>query len=77
MGSVLPTDTDVNHSFAMAAGGVISTANDLAIWIEALVTDRVLNAKYQAPWLDSLQPEDLSKPKGQKYPYGITDCYIL
>jgi len=71
-GTLLPRDyTGVNHSFAAAAGGVISTANDLATWIKALVTGRVLNAAYQRSWLDSLQPEDPSKPEGQKYGYGI------
>ena len=62
-GTLLPTDyTGVNHSFAAAAGGVISTANDLTTWIRALVAGRVLNAEYQRRWLDSLQPEDPSKP---------------
>ena len=71
-GTLLPKDyTDVNHSFAEGAGAVISTANDLATWIKALVSGRVLNAAYQRRWLDSLQPEDPSKPKGQKYGYGI------
>jgi D-alanyl-D-alanine carboxypeptidase len=71
-GTLLPKDyTDVNHSFAAAAGGVISTANDLATWIQALVAGRVLNAAYQRRWLDSLQPEDPSKPDGQQYGYGI------
>ena len=71
-GNLLPNDyTGVNHSFAAAAGGVISTANDLATWIRGLVAGRVLNAEYQRRWLDSLQPEDPSKP-GQKYGYGIS-----
>jgi CubicO group peptidase (beta-lactamase class C family) len=71
-GNLLPNDyTGVNHSFAAAAGGVISTADDLATWIRALVAGRVLNAEYQRRWLDSLQPEDPSKP-GQKYGYGIS-----
>ncbi len=49
-GTLLPNDyTDLNHSFAAAAGGVISTANDLATWIEALVAGRVLNADVSAP----------------------------
>ena len=48
-----------------------STANDLATWIRALVAGRVLNAEYQRRWLDSLKPEDPSKPEGQKYGYGI------
>ncbi len=73
-GKLLPKDfTDVNHSFAMAAGAVISTADDLASWIQALVAGRVLNAAYQRRWLDSLQPEDPSKPKGQQYGYGISE----
>jgi D-alanyl-D-alanine carboxypeptidase len=71
-GTLLPKDyTDVNHSFAAAAGGVISTANDCALWIKALVGGKVLNADYQRQWLDSLKPEDPSKPQGQKYGYGI------
>ena len=38
-GTLLPKDyTDVNHSFVEGAGAVISTANDLATWIESLVS---------------------------------------
>jgi D-alanyl-D-alanine carboxypeptidase len=71
-GTVLPKDyTDVNHSFAAAAGGVISTADELATWIQALVAGGVLDAAYQRRWLDSVQPEDPSKPDGQQYGYGI------
>ena len=71
-GTLLPKDyTDVNHSNAAAAGGVISTADDLATWIKALVGGKVFNADYQRRWFDSLQPEDPSKPRGQKYGYGI------
>jgi D-alanyl-D-alanine carboxypeptidase len=72
-GTLLPKDyTEVNHSFAAAAGGVISTSDDLAIWIKALVAGRLLDPAYQRRWLDSLKPEDPSKPEGQKYGYGIT-----
>ncbi len=71
-GTLLPTDyTDLNPSFAYFPGGVISTANDLAIWIEALVTGRVFNAAYQRRWLDSLQAKDPNMPDGQQYGYGI------
>jgi D-alanyl-D-alanine carboxypeptidase len=71
-GTLLPKDfTGLNYSFAEGAVAVISTASDLATWIEALVAGRVLNAIYQRRWLDSLQPEDPSKPKGQRYGYGI------
>ena len=72
-GTLLPNDyTGVNPSIATAAGGAISTADDLAVWIEALVGGRVLNAEYQRRWLDSLKPEDPSKPEGQKYGYGVS-----
>ena len=72
-GTLKPDDcTGQNSSYASAAGGVILTANDLAIWIKALVGGRVFNADYQRQWLDSLQPEDPSKPEGQKYGYGIS-----
>ncbi len=72
-GTLKPDDcTSQNSSYASAAGGVISTANDLATWIQALVGGRVLNADYQRHWLDSVQPENPSKPKGQKYGYGIS-----
>ena len=62
-GTLLPNDyTGLNHSFATAAGGVISTANDLAIWIRALVTGRVLNAAYQRRWLDACSPRTRASP---------------
>jgi D-alanyl-D-alanine carboxypeptidase len=61
----MPNDyTGVNHSFAAGAGGVISTARELATWIQALVSGGVLDATYQRRWLDSLQPEDPTKPGG-------------
>jgi D-alanyl-D-alanine carboxypeptidase len=72
-GTLLPKDyTNLNPSFAGAAGGAISTANDLATWIQALVSGRVLNATSQRRWLDSPQPENPSKPDGQQYGYGVT-----
>ncbi|HEY5426371.1 MAG TPA: serine hydrolase domain-containing protein [Candidatus Tumulicola sp.] len=75
-GTQLPTDyTGINHSFAAAAGGVISNADDLATWIQALVTGRVLDAAYQQRWLDSLRPVDPGKPDGQRYGYGISQLH--
>lgn len=72
-GTLQPIDyTGLNHSFAAAAGGVISTADDLATWIQALVGGRVLNTEYQRIWFDAVQPEDPSQPNGQRYGYGIT-----
>jgi D-alanyl-D-alanine carboxypeptidase len=71
-GTLLPKDyTNVNHSFAAAAGGVISTADDCATWVKALVAGRMLDPVHQRQWLDSLRPEDPGKPNGQKYGYGI------
>ena len=73
-GSLKPNDdTWENPSYAHSAGGVISTADDLAIWIRALVGGKVFNADTQRLWLDSLEPEDPGKPGGQKYGYGITE----
>jgi len=71
-GTLQPKDfTGLNHSFAWAAGGVISTANDMATWIEALVSGRVLGAEYQRKWSGSFKPQDPAKPDGQQYGYGI------
>jgi D-alanyl-D-alanine carboxypeptidase len=75
-GTLLPNDyTGLNHSFAAAAGGVISTASDLAIWIRALTTGRVFNAEYQRRWINSVQLEDPKKPNGQRYGYGIAQMH--
>src|SRR3984957_2610491 len=62
-GTLQPTDyTNLNPSFAAAAGGVVSNADDLATWIEALVSGRVLDTEYQQRWLESLRPVDPDKP---------------
>jgi D-alanyl-D-alanine carboxypeptidase len=72
-GTLKPNDdTAQNPSYALAAGGVISTADDLAIWIRALAGGKLFHADYQRQWLDSLEPQDPSKPLGQKYGYGIS-----
>jgi D-alanyl-D-alanine carboxypeptidase len=72
-GTLKPNDdTGQNPSYAFAAGNAISTANDLAIWMRALVGGKLFDASYQRQWLDSLEPQDPNKPLGQKYEYGIT-----
>jgi D-alanyl-D-alanine carboxypeptidase len=72
-GTLKPNDdTWQNPSDALAAGGAISTAGDLAIWMRALVGGKLFDADYQRQWLDSLEPQDPSKPLGQKYGYGIS-----
>jgi CubicO group peptidase (beta-lactamase class C family) len=75
-GTLKPNDyTNQNPSYASAAGGVISTANDLVTWMQTLVGGRVFSANYQRRWLDSLQPEDPDKPDGQQYGYGISQLH--
>ena len=72
-GTLKPVDyTNQNPSYARAAGGAISTAEDLATWITALVSGRVFDADHQKQWLNSLQAEDPAAPDGQKYGYGIS-----
>ena len=72
-GTLQPIDyTNQNSSYATAAGGAISTADDLATWMKALVSGKVFNADYHQQWLTSLQPEDPAAPDGQKYGYGIS-----
>ncbi|WP_239155224.1 serine hydrolase [Amycolatopsis sp. FDAARGOS 1241] len=72
-GTLQPTDyTHQNPSYATAAGGAISTSDDMATWIRALTSGKVFNAEFQRQWLDSLQPEDPNAPDGQKYGYGIS-----
>jgi D-alanyl-D-alanine carboxypeptidase len=72
-GTLKPNDdTWQNPSYATAAGGAISTADDLATWMRALVGGKVLDANYQRQWLESPEPQDPSAPDGQKYGYGIT-----
>ncbi len=72
-GTLQPNDyTNHNSSYATAAGGAISTADDLATWMQALVSGKVFNADFHQQWLTSLQPEDPQAPDGQKYGYGIS-----
>jgi D-alanyl-D-alanine carboxypeptidase len=64
-------DTKQNPSYTFAAGGSISTAHDLAIWIRALVSGGVFKAATQREWLESLAPVNAAKPDGHQYGYGI------
>src|SRR5215475_14631947 len=40
--------------------------------MRALVGGKLFGANYQRQWLDSLEPQDPSRPGGQKYGYGIS-----
>ncbi|MGW4098292.1 serine hydrolase domain-containing protein [Mycobacterium sp. NPDC004974] len=72
-GTLQPIDyTQQNPSYATAAGGAISTADDLAIWIRALVTGAVFDDQFTQRWRESLRPEDPDHPDGQQYGYGIS-----
>ncbi|MEU7811816.1 serine hydrolase domain-containing protein [Pseudonocardia sp. NPDC049154] len=71
-GTLQPTDyTHQNSSYATAAGGAISTADDLAAWIEALVGGEVFDADVQRRWLDSPQPAPGQPATAPQYGYGI------
>lgn len=72
-GTLQPIDyTNQSSSYAWAAGGAISTAANLATWMQALVTGKVFDAEFHRQWLDSVQAEDPNAPDGQKYGYGIS-----
>lgn len=73
-GTLKPNDdTWQNPSYACAAGGAISTASDVATLMRALVGGKLFNADYQRQWLDSLEPQDQTQPRSQKYGYGISE----
>jgi CubicO group peptidase (beta-lactamase class C family) len=72
-GTLKPNDdTGQNPSYAFAAGNAVSTADDLAVWMRALVGGKILDADTQRQWLDSPVPENPTAPDGQKYGYGIS-----
>jgi D-alanyl-D-alanine carboxypeptidase len=64
-------DTWQNPSAYFAAGGVISTADDLAAWMNALVGGKVLDAEFQERWLAAPEGPVPGEPSMQKYGYGI------
>jgi D-alanyl-D-alanine carboxypeptidase len=56
-GTLKPNDvTNDNPSWAWAAGALVSTIPDLAIWARALVDGSLLNPTWQRRLLDSVQP---------------------
>ncbi|KUI38540.1 serine hydrolase [Mycobacterium sp. GA-2829] len=72
-GTLKPVDyTNQNPSYATAAGGAISTADDLSTWMKALVTGEVFDDDHHRQWTRSLRPEDPDAPGGQQYGYGIS-----
>lgn len=69
-GRLKPIDYTVQSAtWSWAAGGVVSTAKDLAVWIEALADGKLFNAEYYDKWLKSPELIDLNDPR-YKYGYG-------
>jgi CubicO group peptidase (beta-lactamase class C family) len=73
-GALEPIDvTGENTSWAWAAGGAISTADDLARYVKSLVGGGLLNKRSQQQRLDSVQPIDPGNPTSTGYGYAIAD----
>jgi D-alanyl-D-alanine carboxypeptidase len=71
-GKLLPNDqTDVNPSWGWAAGAGISTARDLATWVEAMTQGKVLGPELQKIRMASLRPQSDNDPGGALYGLGI------
>lgn len=71
-GTLLPNDqTDANPSWGWAAGAGISTAPDLADYVEALTTGKLLGPEMQALRMQSLRPQSADNPGGALYGLGI------
>jgi D-alanyl-D-alanine carboxypeptidase len=71
-GTLSPNDyTSVNLSWGWAAGAGISTAPDLANFVEAMTTGRLLDPEMQALRMQSPQPQSADDPEGALYGLGI------
>jgi len=63
--------TNANPSWAWTAGGGISTAEDLAVYVRALVDGGLLDPATQKIRLDSLVPTNPNNPMAAAYGIGI------
>lgn len=71
-GTLAPIDqTDANPSWAWTAGGAISTPDDLAVYVKALVGGGLLDDTMQKIRLDSVQPTVAGQTGGVGYGLGI------
>ena len=71
-GTLLPiNNTNANPSSAWTAGGVISTPDDLATYVKALVGGGLLDKKIQKLRLDSIQPTVPGQTNCVGYGLGI------
>ena len=73
-GELEPNDyTDLNPSWAGAAGAAISTASDLAMYAEALVSGGLLDPDVQQQRIDSVETVDPAKPAGPGYGLALAN----
>ena len=71
-GETEPNDvTEHNPSWGWTAGAAISTAGDLATYVEAMIGGGLLSPELQAARLDSLQPVDDDDPQSAQYGLGL------
>lgn len=71
-GKLLPTDvTLANPSWAWAAGGAISTASDLADYVEVLVDGGLLDNEMQTKRLESIRSANPDDPETAGYGLGM------
>jgi D-alanyl-D-alanine carboxypeptidase len=71
-GTLQPSDqTSLNPSWAWAAGAGISTAADLATWVEALAEGKLLDPDTQARRIASLQSTNPAQPDAPQYGLAI------
>ncbi len=71
-GTLLPNDvTEMNPSWGWAAGAGISTTDDLARYVKALVTGDLLNDEMQQQRLASVRPVDPDNPDSPAYGQAI------
>jgi D-alanyl-D-alanine carboxypeptidase len=71
-GRLKPHDvTDENPSWGWSAGAAISTAEDLATWVQASGDGTLLDPTWQKKRLDSVQSADPSDPGAASYGLGI------
>ncbi|PQO45095.1 serine hydrolase domain-containing protein [Blastopirellula marina] len=71
-GTLLPNDhTNDNPSWGWAAGAGISTAQDLATYVEALAGGKLTSAELHKKQLESLRPNKPGDPQSAYYGLGI------
>ncbi|WP_051062943.1 serine hydrolase domain-containing protein [Ilumatobacter nonamiensis] len=66
-----PNHTNDNPSWTWSAGQGISTATDLATWVEAMVKGDLLDPATQQLRMDSVLPTDPTNPNAAGYGYGL------